>query len=153
MEELAKLAPENITIHTLAIKRASKLNEIQKFQKCQSDGSSGNNPVFMPPQKPLAKTSNVQAMLDIAEENCAKMGLSPYYLYRQKNMVGLLENVGYSQPGHECLYNIGMMAEVQTILGIGAGAVSKFVTGSKITREFNVKNPEIYIERRKEVQV
>ena len=153
MEELAKLAPENITIHTLAIKRASKLNEIQKFQKCQSDGSSGNNPVFMPPQKPLAKTSNVQAMLDIAEENCAKMGLSPYYLYRQKNMVGLLENVGYSQPGHECLYNIGMMAEVQTILGIGAGAVSKLVIGSKITREFNAKNPEIYIERRKEVQV
>jgi oxygen-independent coproporphyrinogen-3 oxidase len=62
-------------------------------------------------------------------------------------MVGLFENIGYSKPAHECLYNIGMMAEVQTILGFGAGAVSKFVVGNKITREFNSKNPEIYIER------
>jgi len=55
--------------------------------------------------------------------------------------------VGYSKPGFECEYNVGMMAETQTVLGIGAGAVSKFVEGDKIWREFNTKDPEIYIER------
>ncbi|MCL2386666.1 MAG: coproporphyrinogen dehydrogenase HemZ [Defluviitaleaceae bacterium] len=133
MEALAKLSPENITIHTLAVKRASRLNE-QRASSTHTD--SAPDPRI------------VESMLSIAAEYTAKMGHSPYYLYRQKNMVGLFENIGYSLPNHECLYNVGMMAEVQTILGIGAGAVSKFVEGTKITREFNAKNPEIYIERR-----
>ncbi|MCL2217998.1 MAG: coproporphyrinogen III oxidase family protein [Defluviitaleaceae bacterium] len=158
MEELARLSPENITVHTLAVKRASRLNELIRLEhdSQKTPGQSRDEAV------------NVEAMLRTASKACAEMGLSPYYLYRQKNMVGLFENVGYSLPGHECSYNIGMMAEVQTILGIGAGAVSKFVErsralpseatgacgrkphleGDKITREFNAKNPEIYIERR-----
>ena len=133
MEELAKLSPENITIHTLAVKRASRLNELRRENEAAQ----------------LPDVHAVEAMLSIGMEACSRAGLHPYYLYRQKNMVGLFENVGYSLPGQECLYNVGMMAEVQTILGIGAGAVSKFVIGNKITREFNPKNPEIYIERRK----
>ncbi|MCL1842754.1 MAG: coproporphyrinogen dehydrogenase HemZ [Defluviitaleaceae bacterium] len=127
MQALADIRPENITIHTLAIKRASRLIE----ESTETSFEFGN----------------VNDMLSIATNSCADMGLLPYYLYRQKNMVGRFENIGYSLPSHECLYNVGMMAEVQTILGIGAGAVSKFVNGNKITREFNPKNPEIYIAR------
>jgi len=127
MEGIATLAPENITVHTLAIKRASALNE------SQADFT-------------LPNSKTIEAMLNIASTACTNTGLYPYYLYRQKNMVGMFENVGYSKPNHECLYNIGMMAETQTILGIGASAVSKFVNGDKISREFNTKNPEIYIK-------
>jgi len=129
MENLMKLSPDNVTVHTLAVKRASNINS--------------NKEEFA---LPSAKTT--EAMLNIAASACTSAGLSPYYLYRQKNMTGLFENVGYSKPGHECLYNIGMMSEVQTVIGFGAGAVSKFVIGDKITREFNVKNPEVYVERR-----
>ena len=134
MEALAPLNPENITIHTLAIKRASKLNEHRMDHS------------LSPYMLPCAQT--IKAQLQIAHEGCIAQGLFPYYLYRQKNMAALFENTGYSRPGHECLYNVGMMAELQTVLGIGAGAVSKYVDGAKITRKFNVKNPEIYIERR-----
>ena len=128
MEGISALSPENITVHTLAIKRASRLNAALESYSL-----------------PDAKTT--ETMLSIASAACRSAGLEPYYLYRQKNMVGMFENVGYSRPGHECIYNVGMMAETQTVLGIGAGAVSKFVdlTNNKIHREFNVKNPEIYI--------
>jgi len=135
METLAALQPENITIHTLAIKRASKLNE----ERAEKDRHGMTR---------RQSTDAISAQLKVAHEACTAAGLSPYYLYRQKNMAALYENTGFSLPGHECLYNIGMMSEIQTVLGIGAGAVSKFVKGSLITREFNPKNPEIYIERR-----
>jgi len=128
MEQIAKISPENITVHTLAVKRASRLNA-----------------AFADYALPDAKTT--EEMLAITSKICKTTGLVPYYMYRQKNMVGMFENVGYSKPGHECLYNVGMMAETQTVLGIGAGAVSKFVKDGKITREFNVKNPEIYLIR------
>lgn len=138
MELLGGVSPENITIHTLAVKRASRLNEYMSDPSREAGY----------PLASAADPTAVGAMLDFCAKFCAGAGLLPYYLYRQKNMVGLFENVGYSLRGKECLYNIGMMAEVQTIFGIGAGAVSKFVSFGKITREFNEKNPEIYIERR-----
>ena len=129
IENVVTLSPENITIHTLAIKRASRLNEfLQEY--------------------PLPDAHTTESMLNIISKELS-CEYAPYYLYRQKNMIGLFENIGYSKPSRECLYNVGMMAETQTILGIGAGAVSKFVKDCKITREFNVKNAEIYIERRK----
>jgi len=128
MEGIAALSPENITVHTLAVKRASHLNEARA-------------------EYALPNANITEEMLAIANATCTNAGLFPYYLYRQKNMVGMFENVGYSKPGNECLYNVGMMAETQTILGIGAGAVSKFIENGKITREFNVKNPEIYVQR------
>jgi len=128
MEGIASLSPENITVHTLAIKRASRLNALRNDYA-------------------LPGIEDTETMLNIANATCVNTGLRPYYMYRQKNMVGMFENVGYSKPGHECLYNVGMMAETQTVLGIGAGAVSKFVEDGKISREFNVKNPEIYVER------
>jgi len=130
MEGVTGLSPENITVHTLAVKRASRLN-LTKGEFA------------------LPSAQATEEMLGIANAACTNAGLNPYYLYRQKNMVGMFENVGYSKQGYECLYNVGMMAETQTVLGIGAGAVSKFVEGDKISREFNVKHPEIYVERRK----
>lgn len=129
VEGVLSLSPENVTVHTLAVKRASRLNEYLRDYA-------------------FPGALETEAMLDIASEVCAGAGLSPYYLYRQKNMVGLFENVGYSRPGCECLYNVGMMAETQTVLAAGAGGVSKFISGTKIDRVFNVKNPEIYIQRK-----
>ena len=68
-------------------------------------------------------------------------------MYRQKNMLGNLENVGYCNPGHECIYNIYIMEEVQSIYAIGAGASTKIVCGDKIDRIFNVKEVSEYIGR------
>ena len=122
------LEPENITVHNLAIKRASRL----KLGK---------------PEVSMPNASTAYDMLTTAQEYVRQANYKPYYLYRQKDMIGLSENVGYCKHGHWCLYNVGMMSEVQTIIAAGAGAVSKYITGSKITREFNVKNPEVYVKR------
>jgi len=154
MDSLAKLHPENITIHTLAIKRASKLNE-QRAERHRATRAHRNS--HQVPRQTSHQTTDlninpphietIKAQLKIAHDACATLGHTPYYLYRQKNMAALFENTGFSLPGHECEYNIGMMSEVQTVIGIGAGAVSKYIKDSLITREFNPKNPEIYIQR------
>ena len=128
MQGLQKLAPPHITVHTLAVKRASRLNEhLESYDAAESE--------------------TVDAMLNIAREICEDIGLAPYYMYRQKNMVGHFENVGYSLKGSECIYNVAMMAETQTVIAVGAGAVSKIIEGDLIRREFNPKDVEIYIER------
>jgi oxygen-independent coproporphyrinogen-3 oxidase len=126
IEKLLPLAPENITLHALSIKRASRLNQ-------ERQNYHGDLQPSLQPSLPTPITTNNYA---------------PYYLYRQKNTYNLSENIGYSLPNHECLYNIGMMSEVQTILGIGAGAVSKYIEGSKISRIFNEKNTDVYMQRR-----
>jgi len=131
MEGLVSLSPENITIHTLAVKRASKLNEHRIVKKLDY---------------PIPQVFDIEAQLKIAHNMCLDRGMEPYYLYRQKNMAALFENTGYSVPGKECIYNIGMMSEIQTVLGVGAGAVSKYIEGTKITRNFNPKNLELYIK-------
>ena len=127
ISKLIELKPENITVHNLAIKRASKLKT--HHQSILGDGDM----------------QTVRGMLTLAADSLNEAGYTPYYLYRQKDMLGLGENVGYSRDGFWCRYNIGMMSEVQTIIGAGAGAVTKYVDGDKITREFNVKNPELYV--------
>jgi oxygen-independent coproporphyrinogen-3 oxidase len=128
MNGLMAIVPENITVHTLAVKRASRLNEYLS-------------------EYPLPGAADTEAMLAIAEEACVIAGFAPYYLYRQKNAVGLFENTGYSLPGYECLYNIAMMAETQTVLAAGAGSVTKYVDGTRIERVFHPKNADIYMER------
>ena len=156
MDTLARLAPENITVHTLAIKRASRLNEPpsgghRREHIVRAETSSQSRFDFQIPKcTPNDAHHHIEDMLKIAANACTDAGLLPYYLYRQKNMAALLENVGYALPGTECLYNVGMMAEVQTILAAGAGAVSKFIDGDKITRKFNPKDPAIYITRQKD---
>jgi len=92
-------------------------------------------------------------MVDNAYDFITKIGLEPYYLYRQKNMLGNLENIGYSKPGYECMYNIQIMEEKQTIIALGAGAVTKvvFPENNRIERIFNVKNVEEYVDRIEEM--
>ncbi len=130
VEEVEKLNPENTTVHTMSIKRSSKLNEtITEYN--------------------LTKGNEVSEMVDFARKTIMANGKNPYYLYRQKNMLGNLENVGYAKPGTESLYNIYIMEEVQTIISLGCGGVTKTVDRmtDRIERIFNVKEPKDYIER------
>lgn len=128
LNETEKLQPESLTVHTLSFKRASEMTQNKEKYK-------------------VADRQTVMQMMQLAENWTRNNGYYPYYLYRQKNILGNLENVGYSKPGEESIYNILIMEEVQTILGIGCGASSKFVnpeTG-KITQYFNPKDPAQYI--------
>ena len=130
VEEVEKLNPENTTVHTMSIKRSSKLNEtIDEYT--------------------LTDGNKVSDMVDFARRTVMGNGKNPYYLYRQKNMLGNLENVGYAKPGTESLYNIYIMEEVQTIISLGCGGVTKTVepVTDRIERIFNVKEPKDYIER------
>jgi len=128
---LGKLAPENITVHTLALKRGSRLSETE----------------FSPDD--AATANSIEEMISLSAQHIANMGLSPYYMYRQKNSLGNFENVGYSKPGHESIYNIQTMAEKQAILAAGAGAVTKIYNPAtdNLQRIFNVKYVNDYITR------
>lgn len=130
LEKIEDLAPDSLTVHTMAVKRASSLHENINAYRLTSD-------------------KVVEAMTEAAGQSAKRMGMKPYYLYRQKNILANLENTGYSKPGLECLYNINTMEEVQTIIAMGAGAISKFVSceGKKIERTCNVKELAQYIER------
>lgn len=125
---LLNLNPESITVHTMCIKHGSYLD--MKYDMYS-----------------MATSKTVNSMLDYAHTTLAEAGLIPYYLYRQKNMLGNLENVGYCIPGHECIYNIYIMEEVQSILALGGGASTKIVTCDNIERSFNVKEVSEYINR------
>lgn len=127
LNETEKLMPESLTVHTLSFKRASEMT--QNKQKYQ-----------------VADRGEVEKMMTLAEKWTEEHGYHPYYLYRQKNILGNLENVGYSLPNQESIYNIIIMEEVQTIIGLGCGAASKFVhpqTG-KIIQFSNPKDPKTY---------
>ena len=88
-------------------------------------------------------------MLEVVDHSARLLGLEPYYIYRQKNIPGNLENVGYAMPGKECIYNILIMEEKLDILAVGAGTSSKFVfpDENRIERVENVKNVDHYMER------
>ena len=135
LEELKKLNPENITVHTMAIKRASRLKEELR----KSDEMAYQ----------LAQAKKIESMLDLSQQACRSMGLNPYYMYRQKNMLGNFENVGYAKPGYECIYNVEIMEESESIIAAGAGAITKMVyqNGERIDRIANVKSLEDYITR------
>ncbi|MEG1871069.1 MAG: coproporphyrinogen dehydrogenase HemZ, partial [Peptostreptococcaceae bacterium] len=130
LDEIKKLSPESLTVHTLAIKRASKLKEnLDKYE--------------------LTRYEEMIKMIDLSMEYAKGMGLNPYYMYRQKHMLGNLENIGYAKEGYECIYNIQIMEEKQSNYALGAGAISKFVyiDEDRIERVENVKNVEQYIDR------
>ena len=133
MEEIEKMAPDNVTIHSLALKRAARLNlERDRYRNLSFENS--------------------WERMDIASESCARMGLEPYYLYRQKNMAGNFENTGFAAPGKAGIYNILIMEEKQSIVALGAGATTKAVfPGGRIERVENVKDVESYIARIDEV--
>lgn len=130
MEEIKSLGPDGITVHTLAIKRAARLN---MFKEQYGD----------------LKITGTQEMVDLTASCARSMGQEPYYLYRQKNMAGNFENVGYSAPGKACIYNILIMEEKQTIAACGAGTSTKvvFPAENRLERVENVKDVEQYIAR------
>ncbi len=136
IDQITALSPESMTVHCLALKRASFLNQ--------------NRERF-----PVAPPDEIGRMLSICAAGADKIGAQPYYLYRQKNIAGNHENVGYARPGCEGLYNILIMEEVQSILALGAGGSSKFVMrqegGVRIERVENVKSVKDYIERTDEM--
>ncbi len=127
MREIVKLSPDNVTVHSLAVKRAARLNIMKDAYKGYT----------------METTEEVMRM---CARYLSEIGQAPYYLYRQKNMAGNLENTGFARPGKEGIYNILIMEEVQTILALGAGATTKRVQGDLITRAENVKNVDTYIE-------
>lgn len=127
-----ELKPDNITVHTLSVKRTSKLSE--------GEGEKGSE-------------LEVVKMVDYAYKTLTQNGYNPYYLYKQKNMVGNLENIGYSVKGKECLFNIDSMEEVATIVAVGANAITKrfYSLQNRIERNANVKNLDDYINRIDEI--
>lgn len=126
LDAVLSLAPENVTVHTLSLKRGSGLTLAGR---------------------PLPEAGEVRAMLDEAMERLAGSGYAPYYLYRQKNMAGGFENVGWTKPGTENLYNICIMEELCSILAMGAGGSTKLVAdgGKRIKRFIAPKYPQEYI--------
>ena len=126
LDAVLSLAPENVTVHTLSLKRGSGLTLAGR---------------------PLPEAGEVRAMLDEAMERLAGSGYAPYYLYRQKNMAGGFENVGWTKPGSENLYNICIMEELCSILAMGAGGSTKLISadGRQIKRFIAPKYPQEYI--------
>ena len=108
VREIEALNPDSLTVHSLAVKRASRLRRII---------DENGYPVFI----------NTDETMRIAQEGAERMGMKPYYLYRQKNMSGNFENVGYAREGKYGIYNILIMEEKQTILAVGAGSITKRV--------------------------
>ena len=127
LDTVAALAPANITVHTLALKKGADL-----FEKREN----------------LPSAETVRDMVDYACASLRSLGYRPYYLYRQKYMSGSFENIGWSRDGQDCLYNIYMMEELHTILSLGGGGTNKlnFPDGS-LQRFHNPKFPEQYIDQ------
>ena len=127
VETLLELCPDNITIHTLSIKNGAKLKE----------------------EKEDLVIKNIHKMLDEAQNKLIENGYKPYYLYRQKNQLGGLENVGFFRDDSLCIFNVDSMEEVLSIIAVGAGAISKRIYNieNRIEREANVKFIEDYINQ------
>ena len=130
LEEMINLGAENITIHTLSVKRGSRLRE--------------NDPEYY-----RQNAETVSAMLDLSRMMLGSAGYRPYYIYRQKHQIGALENVGWCLPGTHSIYNIRIMEDKQTVIGLGAGAVGKVYhpAEDRLERIANVSNYKIYSER------
>jgi len=141
LDTVLGLSPENITVHTLSLKKGSRL----MLEK--TDAPKGEKPNITSPAEPLdALCGNVGEMLDFASKQLRKSKYSPYYVYRQKYISGGFENTGWSLPGYEGIYNICMMEELCTVLAVGGGGVTKLVTSDgRIERIFNAKYPLEYI--------
>ncbi len=134
LDRICDLSPESITVHTLALKRSSKLTMQGEGVRTDNKGSAA-------------------AMLEYSEKKLTECGYHPYYLYRQTRMEGNLENVGWAKDGFDGVYNVFVMDETHTIIGCGAGAVTKLKVpgGESLTRIFNYKYPYEYISGFEEI--
>ena len=134
LEEILSLGANNITVHTLSVKRGSRLREHD-------------------PEYYRRDTDKVSAMVSFARERLREAGFVPYYIYRQKHQMGALENVGYCRPGKHSIYNIRIMEEKQTIIALGAGGIGKvyYPEEDRLERVANVSNYKVYNERFDEI--
>ncbi len=130
LDEVIKLDPENITVHSLCIKRAASFRQLNER---------------------LTESEQMNKMLDYTQKRMKETKREPYYMYRQKNSSGNLENVGYSKEGCMSTYNINIMEEKQTIIALGGGGSTKLVMDDRIERIFNFKDPLEYIRRFDEI--
>ena len=130
LDEILSLGANNITVHTLSVKKGSRLKE--------------NDPEYY-----RRDTDKVSRMVDHARSCLAAEGFYPYYIYRQKHQMGALENVGYCREGRHSIYNIRIMEEKQTIIALGAGGIGKvyYPGEDRLERIANVSNYKIYNER------
>ncbi len=139
LEVVEDLAPDSVTVHSLAIKRSSRLHE----QLVVAGAGYGQ-----------IEAEGAAEMIALARRRLTARGWRPYYLYRQKYMAGNLENVGYAKPGKACLYNIGNMEETVSVLALGAGAITKWLFSDhslRIERAPNVRNIDEYVARVEEM--
>jgi oxygen-independent coproporphyrinogen-3 oxidase len=129
LRQTEQLMPESLTVHTLSFKRASEMTRNRDAYR-------------------VAGRDEVTMMMERAARWTEEHGYVPYYLYRQKNILGNLENVGFALPGKESIYNIIMMEELQSVIGLGCGATSKWVDPATgvISRFANPKEPKAYNE-------
>ncbi len=130
IDDVIKLDPENITVHSMCIKRAARL----RFSDFK-----------------LSEEGYIHKMLSYAQLRMKEEKYEPYYMYRQKNISGNSENVGYAKKENFSFYNINIMEEAQTIIALGGGGASKLVMGDRIERVFNFKDPYEYIKRFDEI--
>ncbi len=136
MQEIEKLGPDDLTVHSLALKRGSRLYEQMKL-------------------KGVVETTNTDEMMNIAAQGAARMGLSPYYLYRQKNMTGNFENTGYARDNKAGIYNMLIMEDLHSIVALGTGTVTKRIYMDEATNEptgriercDNVKDVALYMAK------
>ncbi|MFE5323334.1 coproporphyrinogen III oxidase [Paenibacillus sp. NPDC056579] len=143
LDQTEQLLPESLTVHTLSFKRASRMTKNKEDYE-------------------VAERDEIEEMIRTTAEWTEQQGYVPYYMYRQKNILGNQENVGYALEGYESLYNILMMEERQTIIGLGCGAVSKILFPKvehedgyeqRIERFPNPKEPALYNQAYKEYVV
>lgn len=132
VEKVIDEGPENITVHSFTLKRSSEY---------KTENTAGVD----------ASSLSALEMVSFSCEKLISSGYNPYYMYRQKNTVGNLDNTGYATENTECLYNVYMMGEYHTVFGAGAGAVSKYVSENRrlIKRAFNPKYPYEYLDKEK----
>jgi oxygen-independent coproporphyrinogen-3 oxidase len=130
VREVDALAPDAVTVHTMYLKRAARL--IDDFEK-------------------LRFASDTEKMVQFSYDYLTQKGYNAYYMYKQRNTLGNLENVAFARAGHESLYNIFIMEEIQTVLAMGGGASTKMVRGDRIERVFNPKEAGDYISRIDEI--
>ena len=134
LDKAIALDPDNISVHTLCRKRASSLN--------LNGGETSDK-------------DEVEKMVEYSIEKLLEAGYQPYYLYKQKNAIANLENIGYAKPGKFCEFNINSMEEVRSIIACGANAISKKFEANenRIERFAYVKEPKEYIERLNEALI
>ncbi len=127
LDKAIELSPDNITVHTLCIKKGSKLAETEN----------------------RLNGEEVEKMVEYANSSLINAGYNPYYLYRQKYMAGNLENVGYTKKGKECVYNVNVMEEISSTVACGANAISKrvFDGGERIERQASPKDVPTYLQK------